>query len=109
MYAQIRKEDNIVVLIGGEEVGLPVYDHPLVKCIDVGHRTDIEVGMKYDSVSGEFFENMDPPEPQILSIDKKIETLQNENKTLKSQLQAQSDRSDFVEECIAEMATLVYV
>lgn len=39
----------------------------------------------------------------------KNEELKDENKLLQAQLQAQSDRSDFVEECIAEMATLVYV
>lgn len=39
----------------------------------------------------------------------KIAVTEAENKILKAQLQAQSDRSDFVEECIAEMATLVYV
>ena len=38
----------------------------------------------------------------------KNEELKNENALLKAQLQAQTDRSDFVEECIAEMATLVY-
>ena len=32
-----------------------------------------------------------------------------ENKLLKAQLQAQTDRSDFIEEVIAEMATIVYV
>ena len=37
-----------------------------------------------------------------------VETLQQENKLLKAQLQAQSDRADFIEDCIAEMATQVY-
>lgn len=37
-----------------------------------------------------------------------IEQLQKENKMLKAQLQAQVDRSDFIEDCIAEMATVVY-
>ena len=39
----------------------------------------------------------------------KNDELKAENNLLRAQLQAQSDRSDFVEECIAEMATLVYV
>lgn len=34
--------------------------------------------------------------------------LQDENKLLKSQIKAQSDRSDFLEDCLAEMATKVY-
>jgi hypothetical protein len=32
-----------------------------------------------------------------------------ENKILHAQIQAASDRQDFLEECIAEMATLIYV
>lgn len=31
-----------------------------------------------------------------------------ENKLLKAQLQAQTERSDFLEDCLAEMATIVY-
>lgn len=34
--------------------------------------------------------------------------LQQENKLLKAQLQAQTERSDFIEDCIAEMAGVVY-
>lgn len=34
--------------------------------------------------------------------------LEAENKLLKAQVLAMSDRNDFMEECIAEMATLVY-
>ena len=34
--------------------------------------------------------------------------LQQENKLLKAQLKAQTERSDFIEDCIAEMAGVVY-
>ena len=44
---------------------------------------------------------VDPVDPQPSMEDQVI--------LLRAQLQAQTDRSDFVEECIAEMATLVYV
>lgn len=37
-----------------------------------------------------------------------LRELQAENKLLKAQLQAQTDRADFIEDCIAEMATVVY-
>lgn len=37
-----------------------------------------------------------------------ITTLQQENKLLKAQLKAQTERSDFIEDCIAEMAGVVY-
>lgn len=37
-----------------------------------------------------------------------IEQLQQENKLLKAQLKVQTERSDFIEDCIAEMAGVVY-
>lgn len=37
-----------------------------------------------------------------------IEDLKKENKLLKAQLQAQTERSDFIEDCIAEMAEVIY-
>lgn len=40
--------------------------------------------------------------------DKELKNLQQENKILKAQIKAQTERSDFIEDCIAEMATQVY-
>lgn len=40
--------------------------------------------------------------------EEKIAALMAENKLLKAQNTAQSDRADFLEDCIAEMASLVY-
>lgn len=37
-----------------------------------------------------------------------MEDLQAENKLLRAQVQAQTERSDFIEDCIAEMAGVVY-
>lgn len=45
---------------------------------------------------------------EILPDIKTTTDLIQENKLLKAQVQAASDRSDFLEDCIAEMATLVY-
>lgn len=42
------------------------------------------------------------------STTKRISELESENAILKAQLQAQTDRSDFIEDCIAEMAMQVY-
>lgn len=47
------------------------------------------------------------PPQELLEVDP-LEELQKENKMLKAQLQAHVDRSDFIEDCIAEMATVVY-
>lgn len=42
-------------------------------------------------------------------VHKKVETeTDKENSLLSAQLQAQTERSDFIEDCIAEMATQVY-
>lgn len=40
--------------------------------------------------------------------DEELKNIQQENKLLKAQLQAQTERSDFIEDCIAEMAMQVY-
>jgi hypothetical protein len=37
-----------------------------------------------------------------------VQILQEENTLLKAQVKAMSERSDFIEDCIAEMATKVY-
>ena len=50
-----------------------------------------------------FFANPDYVEPKT-SIDELIA----ENKMLKAQVQAQTERSDFLEDCLAEMAAQVY-
>lgn len=51
----------------------------------------------------------DPYDPPTLDgLTAKVEALQEENRLLKAKIKAQSDRSDFVEDCIAEMATQVY-
>lgn len=38
----------------------------------------------------------------------RVAALEAENKTLKAQVSAQSEQMDFYEDCIAEMATVVY-
>ena len=48
------------------------------------------------------------PPPAPLTDSERIEVLESENALLKAQLQAQTERSDFIEDCIAEMATQVY-
>lgn len=48
--------------------------------------------------------------PEIIKLpqNKDMAQLEKENKLLRAQLQAQTERSDFIEDCIAEMATIVY-
>lgn len=51
----------------------------------------------------------DPPEviPEP-TIDERVESLESENALLKAQTQALSDSNEFLEDCIAEMAAIVY-
>lgn len=53
-----------------------------------------------DSVGKRYYKRLDEIE--------KLESLEAENALLKAQLQAQTERSDFIEDCIAEMAMQVY-
>lgn len=48
--------------------------------------------------------------PEVIRMPKNsgLSELEAENKLLKAQLKAQTERSDFLEDCIAEMATIVY-
>lgn len=48
------------------------------------------------------------PAPEVKPSPMTNEELEAENKLLKAQIAAQSDRADFVEDCIAEMAMQVY-
>lgn len=48
------------------------------------------------------------PAPEVKPAPKSNAELEAENKLLKAQIAAQSDRADFVEDCIAEMAMQVY-
>lgn len=48
-----------------------------------------------------------PPTPPP-TIDERVTTLESENDLLKQQIKAASDQNDFLEDCIAEMAGIVY-
>lgn len=49
------------------------------------------------------------PAPDLSpSTEDRVAALEAENKTLKAQVSAQSEQMDFYEDCIAEMATVVY-
>jgi hypothetical protein len=49
------------------------------------------------------------PEPEpIPTVDARVSKLENENKLLKEQVSAQADQAEFYENCIAEMAEIVY-
>lgn len=47
------------------------------------------------------------PDPQP-TTEERVAALEAENKLLKEQVRAQADQAEFYEDCIAEMATVVY-
>lgn len=66
---------------------------------------EVEInGKRYyqDADTLEIFDH-DPPDKKTY-----YERVVEENKLLKAQIQAQTERADFVEDCIAEMAAVVY-
>lgn len=49
------------------------------------------------------------PVPEIVpSVSDRVSELENENILLKAQIEAQTEQMDFYEDCIAEMAAIVY-
>lgn len=49
------------------------------------------------------------PEPEPTpTVDERVAKLESENKLLKEQVSAQADQAEFYEDCIAEMAAIVY-
>lgn len=49
-----------------------------------------------------------PPEPEPPTTSERLEKLEAENKLLREQVSAQADQAEFYEDCIAEMAAIVY-
>ena len=48
------------------------------------------------------------PEPEPPTTEERLEKLESENKLLREQVSAQADQAEFYEDCIAEMAAVVY-
>ena len=67
----------------------------------------LSIGAKegYDGAAiGDTYSPPDPPP----TIDERVTTLETDNNLLKQQLKAASDQNEFLEDCIAEMAEIVY-
>ena len=60
-----------------------------------------------DAAIGDKYSPPAPPAPPP-TIDERVTTLESENDLLKQQIKAASDQNDFLEDCIAEMAGIVY-
>lgn len=65
----------------------------------------LEAVASYDGATiGESY-NPPPPPP---TTEERVAALEAENKLLKEQVSAQADQAEFYEDCIAEMAAVVY-
>lgn len=64
----------------------------------------------YCAASGYTYESEELPEPPPPppTTEERVAALEAENKLLKEQVSAQADQAEFYEDCIAEMATVVY-
>lgn len=105
-----RIENNVIIEI------IPEYALPVEKwygakfaalCKEVPD--NVEPNYVYDPETDSY----QPPvveDPSIHppTLDERVTTLETDNNLLKQQLQAASDQNDFLEDCIAEMAEIVY-
>lgn len=105
-----RIENNVVVEI------IPTYALPVEKwygtqfaalCKEVPD--DVEPNYVYDPETDSYKPPVveDPPAPDP-TLDERVTTLESDNNLLKQQLKAASDQNEFLEDCIAEMAEIVY-
>lgn len=80
----------------------------IIVCEDDVTAAEFGAVPSYDGASiGTAYEPPAPPDPAPTTEDR-VAALESENKTLKAQVSAQSEQMDFYEECIAEMASVVY-
>ncbi len=65
---------------------------------------------EYCAANGYTYNELTPPapEPAPPTTEERVAALEAENKLLKEQVSAQVDQAEFYEDCIAEMATVVY-
>ena len=82
------------------------FDKPL--CDERGiYRYKLVNGKPVERTQEEMDADYVPPEVKPTDAER-ISQLESEKKLLTAQVQALSDRNDFMEDCVAEMATIVY-
>lgn len=67
----------------------------------------LSIGAKEGYDGAAIGDTYSPPAPPP-TIDERVTTLEADNDLLKQQLKAASDQNDFLEDCVAEMAQIVY-
>lgn len=66
----------------------------------------VAIGDTYDGEN--FYRGGEKVVSPLTAARQEVQTMQEELPVLKAQIQAISDRNDFIEDCIAEMAAVVY-
>ena len=89
---------NIIWLYSANAADFP----SAVPCGDV----PVAIGDTYDGQ--DFYREGEKVVSPLTSAKKEVETMQADLPMLTAQIQAISDRNDFIEDCIAEMAAVVY-
>ena len=89
---------NIIWLYSANAADFP----SAVPCGDV----PVAIGDTYDGQ--DFYREGAKVVSTLTAAQKEVETMQADLPMLKAQIQAISDRNDFIEDCIAEMAAVVY-
>lgn len=89
---------NIIVLYPSNAKDFP----GAVPCRDV----PVGIGDTWDGQ--DFYRDGEKVVSPLTAARQEVQTMQEELPMLKAQIQAISDRNDFIEDCIAEMATVVY-
>ena len=67
----------------------------------------LSIGAKESYEGAVIGDTYSPPAPPP-TIEDRVTTLESDNTLLKQQLKAASDQNDFLEDCIAEIAGIVY-
>ncbi len=89
---------NLIWLYSGNEADFP----SAVPCGEL----PVAIGDTYDGQ--DFYRGGNKVVSALAAAQQEVQTMQEELPMLKAQIQALSDRNDFVEDCIAEMAAVVY-
>ena len=82
------------------------FDKPIMDMRGI-YRYKLVNGRPVERTQEEMDADYVPPEVKPTDAER-ISKLESEKKLLTAQVQALSDRNDFMEDCIAEMATIVY-
>ena len=69
---------------------------------------DVPVGIGDTWDGQDFYRDGEKVVSPLTAARQEVQTMQEELPMLKAQIQAISDRNDFIEDCIAEMAAVVY-